>query len=264
MRNREHALPECLYFESFKSESLVMMGLAVRRQMNKNLSNSQAMRVFQLTHSKMEDSKSISSIKDHSSQSSSRSSSAEKRALRSGQSQPFRLHTESRGQIKQQAFLKRLQELVAEEAKNRIPVAQGLPLTTDKPEILYKPPSKEQTKPLDIKLHTQQRATRRAGFNDLVAIKLSWLKEQRQQVEKITKMIEEEEIRSLRKELIPRAQLMPLFDRPFFPQRSTRPLTVPREPSFKILSNQCWNCMSCNGNLYHFDRRPNQIMKPIK
>lgn len=32
-------------------------------------------------------------------------------------------------------------------------------------------------------------------------------------------IIEEEEIRSLRKEMIPRAQLMPFFDRPFFPQR---------------------------------------------
>lgn len=32
-------------------------------------------------------------------------------------------------------------------------------------------------------------------------------------------MIEEEEVRMLRKEMIPRAQLMPFFDRPFFPQR---------------------------------------------
>ncbi|KAK9180784.1 hypothetical protein WN944_023919 [Citrus x changshan-huyou] len=35
----------------------------------------------------------------------------------------------------------------------------------------------------------------------------------------ILQMIEEEEIRLMRKEMIPRAQLMPLFDRPFFPQR---------------------------------------------
>lgn len=32
-------------------------------------------------------------------------------------------------------------------------------------------------------------------------------------------MMEEEEIKMLRKEMVPRAQLMPLFDRPFFPQR---------------------------------------------
>jgi hypothetical protein len=32
-------------------------------------------------------------------------------------------------------------------------------------------------------------------------------------------MIEEEEIRLLRKEMVPRAQLMPYFDKPFSPQR---------------------------------------------
>lgn len=36
---------------------------------------------------------------------------------------------------------------------------------------------------------------------------------------KMKQMIEEEEIRLLRKELIPKAQLMPFFDRPFYPQR---------------------------------------------
>lgn len=35
----------------------------------------------------------------------------------------------------------------------------------------------------------------------------------------LEQIIEEEEIRMLRKEMIPRAQLMPFFDRPFFPQR---------------------------------------------
>lgn len=37
--------------------------------------------------------------------------------------------------------------------------------------------------------------------------------------ELLEQIIEEEEIRMLRKEMIPRAQLMPFFDRPFFPQR---------------------------------------------
>lgn len=96
-----------------------------------------------------------------------------------------------------------MQESVAEEAKQRIPIAQGLPSTIDKPQViselhrlnsflkfsqsilavilfianndilineqnLPKPPVKEQTKPLNIKLHTEQRAARRAGFNNLV------------------------------------------------------------------------------------------------
>lgn len=35
----------------------------------------------------------------------------------------------------------------------------------------------------------------------------------------LKQVIEEEEVKMLRKEMIPRAQLMPFFDRPFFPQR---------------------------------------------
>ncbi|XP_022853832.1 protein TPX2-like [Olea europaea var. sylvestris] len=97
--------------------------------------------------------------------------------------------------------------------------------------VLQKPLIKENTKPLEIKLRTQERATRRALFNYTVEIKLSIIEQQKRQVEKLLKTIEEEEVRMLRKEMIPRAQLMPFFDRPFCPQRSTRPLTIPREPS---------------------------------
>ena len=42
---------------------------------------------------------------------------------------------QSRGQLKERAFVKRLQETNADEAKNRVRIAQGLPLTTDKPEV---------------------------------------------------------------------------------------------------------------------------------
>ncbi|THG05974.1 hypothetical protein TEA_000232 [Camellia sinensis var. sinensis] len=54
----------------------------------------------------------------------------------------------------------------------------------------------------------------------LVATKLYLLERQKKQIEKLQKMIEEEEVKMLRKEMIPRAQLMPFFDRPFFPQRA--------------------------------------------
>ncbi|XP_043722044.1 protein TPX2-like isoform X2 [Telopea speciosissima] len=113
-------------------------------------------------------------------------------------------------------------------------------------------PTKEQTKPLEIMLHTQLRAARRAGFNNMVAAKMYLIERQKQITERVQKMIEEEEVRSLRKEMIPRAQLMPFFDRPFFPQRSTRPLTVPKEPSFiRILNSKC--CLSSN-ELDGFDK----------
>ncbi|KAJ8752194.1 hypothetical protein K2173_003802 [Erythroxylum novogranatense] len=112
-----------------------------------------------------------------------------------------------------------------------------------KSKATLKPPAKENTKPQEFKLHTEQRALKRAMFNYSVATKLYLTEMHKKQVEKLHKMIEEEEIRMMRKEMIPRAQLMPFFDRPFFPQRSSRPLTIPREPSF-MLNGKCGDFFS--------------------
>ncbi|XP_039064060.1 protein TPX2-like [Hibiscus syriacus] len=98
-------------------------------------------------------------------------------------------------------------------------------------------------------------------FNYSVATKFYLSKIQKRQVVKLHKMIEDEEIRSLRKEMVPKAQLMPFFDRPFFPQRSNRPLTIPREPSFRSVSSKCWSCISEN-ELYYFQHA--HAWNPIK
>ncbi|GAV58452.1 TPX2 domain-containing protein [Cephalotus follicularis] len=99
-------------------------------------------------------------------------------------------------------------------------------------------------------------------FNYSVATKIYLMELQKKQIERVQKIIEDEEIRMLRKEMIPRAQLMPYFDRPFFPQRqSNRPLTVPREPSFRNVNSRCWSCIS-DIELYHFEQV--QAWKPIK
>ncbi|XP_020522494.1 protein TPX2 isoform X2 [Amborella trichopoda] len=170
--------------------------------------------------------KSGSSPSSNSSPRGNFASSNPKRPGKCTETQPFKLHTQRRGLSKVELMAK-LQDLLAQEAKQRVPIAQKLPLTTDKSEVLPKGPVKEQTKPMKIKLHTQLRAVKRAEFND-------WL-------------MEEEEIKMLRKQLIPRAQLMPLFDRPFFPQRSTRPLTMPKDPSFHMMRNQCSHCVIRSG-----------------
>ncbi|KAJ8763108.1 hypothetical protein K2173_023313 [Erythroxylum novogranatense] len=130
----------------------------------------------------------------------------------------------------------------------------------DKTKVTPRPHAKENTKPQEFKLHTEQRALKRAMFNYSVATKLYLMELQKKQVEKLEKMIEEEEIRMLRKEMIPRAQLMPFFDRPFFPQRSNRPLTIPREPSF-MLNNQCGGCISEN-EFYYFNHA--HSWKPVE
>ncbi|ERN05461.1 protein TPX2 isoform X1 [Amborella trichopoda] len=190
--------------------------------------------------------KSGSSPSSNSSPRGNFASSNPKRPGKCTETQPFKLHTQRRGLSKVELMAK-LQDLLAQEAKQRVPIAQKLPLTTDKSEVLPKGPVKEQTKPMKIKLHTQLRAVKRAEFNDWVANKIYLLEQERLKEEKLLKLMEEEEIKMLRKQLIPRAQLMPLFDRPFFPQRSTRPLTMPKDPSFHMMRNQCSHCVIRSG-----------------
>ncbi|XP_024531549.1 uncharacterized protein LOC112346549 [Selaginella moellendorffii] len=146
--------------------------------------------------------------------------------------QPFSLRTQARGARKEYEFRKKLQKIFEEDSKLRIPIAQGLPWTTDEPEVVPKPPPKENTVPMDIRLCTEFRSVRRAQFDDYIAAKIIYIEHQREEQQRLQELAEQEEIKQLRKEMVPRAQLMPYFDRPFIPQRSSKRLTVPKEPNF--------------------------------
>ncbi|XP_057721919.1 microtubule-destabilizing protein 60 isoform X1 [Arachis stenosperma] len=114
-------------------------------------------------------------------------------------------------------------------------------------------PPKENTKPQEFKLHTQERAVKRAMFNYAVTTKFYLMEIQKRQAEKLQKMIEEEEIRMLRKEMVPRAQLMPYFDKPFSPQSRSNNKTVGSRESYSCLhmmSSKCLRCCSL-GNEFH-------------
>lgn len=43
---------------------------------------------------------------------------------------------QERGKCKEEEFLKKVQQTVEEEEKQRIPIAQGLPWTTEEPEVV--------------------------------------------------------------------------------------------------------------------------------
>ncbi|KAL6587554.1 hypothetical protein OROMI_000532 [Orobanche minor] len=131
---------------------------------------------------------------------------------------PFMLRTEQRGRSKEEGFMKKLQQMLEEEEKLRIPVAQGLPWTTDEPEFPAKPLVKENTRPVDLVLHSDTRAAERSEFDSQVVKKMNLIKQYRMERERQQKQAEEEEIRRLRKELVPKAQQMPYFDRPFIPK----------------------------------------------
>ncbi|KAL8193475.1 hypothetical protein R6Q57_026610 [Mikania cordata] len=145
--------------------------------------------------------------------------------------QPFKLKTEQRGKSKQEEFSKKIQEMMIEQEKQRIRVAQGLPWTTDEPESLARPPVKESTRPVDLVLHSDLRAVERAEFDHQVQEKLSFIEQFKLEKEKQQKLTEEEELKRLRKELVPKAQPMPYFDRPFVPKRSEKQPTMPKEPN---------------------------------
>ncbi|XP_059283755.1 microtubule-destabilizing protein 60-like [Lycium ferocissimum] len=177
-----------------------------------------------------------------------------RRQLKATSQKPFKLRTEERGKCKEEEFLKKMQQMAEEEEKQRIPIAQGLPWTTDEPECLAKPPVKEITRPVDLVLHSDIRAAERAEFDHQVAEKMSLIEQYKTERERLQKMAEEEEIRRLRKELVPKAQPMPYFDRPFIPRRSTKDPTIPREPKFHIPQHKkikccvSWNDMDIHNN----------------
>ncbi|KAI4352492.1 hypothetical protein L6164_006741 [Bauhinia variegata] len=165
-----------------------------------------------------------------------------KQQLKVTSQKPFKLRTEQRGKLKEEEFMKKVQEMVMEEDKLRIPIAQGLPWTIDEPECLVKPPVKEITRPIDLKLHSDLRALDRAEFDHQVAEKMTFIEQYKMERERLQKLAEEEEIRRLRKELIPKAQPMPYFDRPFIPRRSMKHPTIPKEPKFHIPHHKKIKC----------------------
>ncbi|GJN30693.1 hypothetical protein PR202_gb19023 [Eleusine coracana subsp. coracana] len=117
---------------------------------------------------------------------------------------PFKLRTEQRGRTKEQQFVQKVQEMLMEEEKKR---------------CLLKPPVKERTEPVDLVLHSDVRAVERAEFDQYVLGRNKLAEQMRLERERQKELEEEERIRQLRKELVPKAQPMPYFDRPFVPKR---------------------------------------------
>jgi hypothetical protein len=64
----------------------------------------------------------------------------------------------------------------------------------------------------------------------------------RREEERMQQFEAQEEIRRMRRVMVPRAQLMPYFDQPFIPQRSSKRLTMPKEPNFHYIQNKKMKC----------------------
>ncbi|EMS65766.1 hypothetical protein TRIUR3_18861 [Triticum urartu] len=170
----------------------------------------------------------------------SSTSSGPKSPARSGGSPPHKKNvTEARPKNEQQNFRKGGQDSAThDESKRRSPTSQTSPKRSTKHE-----------QPLSYcRLHTEERAIRRAGYNYQViemhihfaitmiliylyfeklislrnlqiASKINTEEIIRRFEDKLSQVMEEREIKMMRKEMVPKAQLMPAFDKPFHPQR---------------------------------------------
>ncbi|KAF7058530.1 hypothetical protein CFC21_065565 [Triticum aestivum] len=141
----------------------------------------------------------------------SSTSSGPKSPARSGGSPPHKKNvTEARPKNEQQNFRKGGQDSAThDESKRRSPTLQTSPKRSTKHE-----------QPLSYcRLHTEERAIRRAGYNYQIASKINTEEIIRRFEDKLSQVMEEREIKMMRKEMVPKAQLMPAFDKPFHPQR---------------------------------------------
>uniref|UniRef100_A0ACD5YAL8 Uncharacterized protein n=1 Tax=Avena sativa TaxID=4498 RepID=A0ACD5YAL8_AVESA len=142
---------------------------------------------------------------------STSTSSGPKSPARNGGSPPHQKNiTEPRRKNEQQSVRKGGPDLATQdESKRRSPTSQTSPKKATKHE-----------QPLSYcRLHTEERAIRRAGYNYQVASKINTMEIIRRFEDKLSQVMEEREIKMMRKEMVPKAQLMPAFDKPFHPQR---------------------------------------------
>ena len=80
--------------------------------------------------------------------------------------------------------------MIMAEERQRIPIAQGLPWTTDEAECLLKPLVKEITIPTDLKLHSDMPAIEQAKFDHQVAEKMSLFEQYKMERERLLKITE--------------------------------------------------------------------------
>ncbi|XP_024518019.1 protein TPX2-like isoform X2 [Selaginella moellendorffii] len=86
----------------------------------------------------------------------------------------------------------------------------------------------------EFNLKADNRAIQRAAFEKKIVEKQSMYKQLKEELELARKEEEERFVRALRCEMIPQARPVPLFDRPYVTQRSTKSLTLPISPHFNL------------------------------
>lgn len=138
---------------------------------------------------------------------------------------PFRLRTEERGFFKEASLSKKIEESIAD--KGSLPVFSVSSGSVNKTRHKGKYPRLEPSKPKKAK----SEAIRHTKSLKLDKDKMNKVKPKQIEIPKSVKLEDNEEVKNaLVKEH--HAIKMPFFGQPFKPQRSTKKLTIPREPNF--------------------------------
>ncbi|KAG5242206.1 protein TPX [Salix suchowensis] len=157
--------------------------------------------------------------------------------------EPFQLESLVRHEEEMQREMQERERKEKEEAQMRIFRAQPvlkiyfiflcrdpIPL----PEKVRKPLTQVQ----QFNLNADQRAVERAGFDQKVKEKEMLYKRYREESEAARMMEEEKALKQLRRTMVPLSRPVPNFNRPFFPEKSSKETTKAKSPNLRVLQRR--------------------------
>eukprot|EP01018_Ginkgo_biloba_P016911 Gb_32374 [translate_table: standard] len=143
--------------------------------------------------------------------------------------EPFQLESLMRHEEELQRMMEDRARAEKKETERRKFRAQ--PNMCNAPVYIPEVPRKPLTEVQEFTFHVDARAVDREEFDKKVIEKQNMYKRFREEYEAAKKVEEERAIKIMRKAMVPHARPMPLFNKPFAPQRSSKELTEPKSPN---------------------------------
>ncbi|KAJ6908716.1 hypothetical protein NC651_018944 [Populus alba x Populus x berolinensis] len=147
--------------------------------------------------------------------------------------EPFQLESLVRHEEEMQREMQERERKEKEEAQMRIFRAQ--PVLKEDPIPLPEKVRKPLTQVQQFNLNADHRAVERAEFDQKVKEKEMLYKRYREESETARMMEEEKALKQLRRTMVPHARPVPNFNRPFFPEKSSKETTNARSPNLRVL-----------------------------
>ncbi|KAJ6289508.1 hypothetical protein OIU76_025347 [Salix suchowensis] len=151
--------------------------------------------------------------------------------------EPFQLESLVRHEEEMQREMQERERKEKEEAQMRIFRAQ--PVLKEDPIPLPEKVRKPLTQVQQFNLNADQRAVERAGFDQKVKEKEMLYKRYREESEAARMVWEEEKaLKQLRRTMVPLSRPVPNFNRPFFPEKSSKETTKAKSPNLRVLQRR--------------------------